>query len=130
MRAAVLTRFGAPLTVQETPDPGASGGEVVVEVLATCILPYAGEVFSGRRNYPLEPPVIPGLGGVGRIVGIAPDATRLRVGDLVWCDSTVRSRDDALTPDITLRDAINTAVEHAAAHAGPFDRTVLTPSAG
>ena len=34
---------------------------------------------------------------------IGPDATRLSAGDLVWCDSTVRSRDDALTPDITLQ---------------------------
>ncbi|MFJ9817767.1 alcohol dehydrogenase catalytic domain-containing protein [Streptomyces sp. NPDC101151] len=103
MRAAVLTQFGAPLTVQEIPDPGAGGGEVVVEVLAATVPPYAEEVFSGRRNYPLEPPVVPGPGGVGRIVHIGPDATRLRVGDLVWCDCTVRSRDDALAPDITLQ---------------------------
>ncbi|MFE5581478.1 alcohol dehydrogenase catalytic domain-containing protein [Kitasatospora sp. NPDC056531] len=103
MRAAVLTEFGAPLTVQEMPDPVAGGGEVVVQVLAGCVPPYAEEVFNGRRNYPLEPPVVPGTGGVGRIVSIGPDATRLRVGDLVWCDCTVRSRDDALTPDITLQ---------------------------
>ncbi|OIK28487.1 alcohol dehydrogenase [Streptomyces malaysiense] len=98
-----MTRFGAPLTVRSVPEPRAGGGEVVVEVLATCILPYSEEVFSGRRNYPLEPPVVPGPGGVGRIVRVGPDATRLRVGDLVWCDPTVRSRDDALTPDIMLQ---------------------------
>ncbi|WNM29656.1 alcohol dehydrogenase catalytic domain-containing protein [Streptomyces sp. Li-HN-5-11] len=103
MQAAVLTEFGAPLTVRETPDPVAGGGEVVVEVLAAPVPPYAEEVFSGRRNYPLEPPVVPGIGGVGRVVHVGPDATRLRVGDLVWCDCTVRSRDDALDPDITLQ---------------------------
>ncbi|MFH8342502.1 alcohol dehydrogenase catalytic domain-containing protein [Streptomyces sp. AM6-12] len=103
MRAAVLDRFGAPLTVRTMPEPRVDGGEVLVEVLATCVLPYAGEVFAGRRNYPLEPPVIPGFGGVGRVVRIGPDATRLGVGDLVWCDPTVRSRDDALTPDIMLQ---------------------------
>ncbi|MET9077245.1 zinc-binding dehydrogenase [Streptomyces sp. NPDC004232] len=103
MRAAVLTQFGAPLTVRELPDPEVRGGEVVVEVVAACVLPYAAEVFSGARNYPLVPPVVPGTGGVGRIVHVGPDATRLRVGDLVWCDPTVRSRDDALTPDITLQ---------------------------
>jgi len=103
MRAAVLTKFGEPLEIQHVPDPEPGGGEVTVEVLATCVLPYAQEVFSGERNYPLEPPVIPGLGGVGRVVESGPDATRLRVGDLVWCDATVRSRDDALTPDITLQ---------------------------
>ncbi|MBQ0851785.1 zinc-binding alcohol dehydrogenase family protein [Streptomyces sp. BH-SS-21] len=103
MRAAVLTQFGAPLTVRELPDPKAGDGEVVVEVLAAGVAPYAAEVFSGKRNYPLVPPVVPGVGGVGRILHIGPDATRLRVGDLVWCDSTVRSRDDALTPDIALQ---------------------------
>ncbi|MCB5908867.1 alcohol dehydrogenase catalytic domain-containing protein [Streptomyces pinistramenti] len=103
MRAAVLTEFGAPLTVREMPDPEAGGGEVAVEVLAACVLPYAAEVFGGERNYPLVPPVVPGLGGVGRVVRVGPDATRLRVGDLVWCDPTVRSRDDALTPDISLQ---------------------------
>ncbi|MGW1270605.1 alcohol dehydrogenase catalytic domain-containing protein, partial [Streptomyces sp. NPDC002491] len=103
MRAAVLTQFGAPLTVREVPDPQVGGGEVVVEVLAACVAPYAAEVFSGERNYPLVPPVVPGVGGVGRIVHVGPDATRLRPGDLVWCDSTVRSRDDALTPDIALQ---------------------------
>ncbi|WP_079059993.1 alcohol dehydrogenase catalytic domain-containing protein [Streptomyces bungoensis] len=103
MRAAVLSRFGAPLTVQEVPDPRAGGGEVLVEILAASVPPYADEVFGGRRNYPLEPPVVPGPGGVGRVLHAGPDATRLRAGDLVWCDCTVRSRDDALTPDITLQ---------------------------
>ncbi|GHI99242.1 alcohol dehydrogenase catalytic domain-containing protein [Streptomyces olivaceus] len=103
MRAAVLTRFGAPLSVRRVARPEAGGGETVVEVLATCVAPYAAEVFSGERNYPLVPPVVPGVGGVGRIVRVGPDATRLRPGDLVWCDSTVRSRDDALAPDIALQ---------------------------
>ncbi|MFE7119826.1 alcohol dehydrogenase catalytic domain-containing protein, partial [Streptomyces sp. NPDC057654] len=104
MRAAVLTGFGEPLRVEERTVPEAAGsGEVVVEVLAACVPPYADEVFGGKRNYPLVPPVVPGIGGVGRVVHAGPDATRLRVGDLVWCDSTARSRDDALTPDITLQ---------------------------
>ncbi|MFD4787209.1 alcohol dehydrogenase catalytic domain-containing protein [Streptomyces sp. NPDC058459] len=103
MKAAVLTQFGAPLEVRDVPDPVAGSGEVLVEVLAAGVAPYAAEVFSGKRQYPLVPPVIPGIGGVGRVVQVGPDSTRLRVGDLVWCDSTVRSRDDALTPDITLQ---------------------------
>jgi len=103
VKAAVLERFGERLVVREVPEPTAGGGEVLVEVLATCVLPYAADVFGGVRRYPLEPPVIPGMGGVARIVAIGPDATRLSVGDLVWCDPTVRSRDDARTPDITLQ---------------------------
>jgi alcohol dehydrogenase len=103
MRAATLTAFGSPLTVHEVPDPEAGGGEVLVEVLATCVPPYADEVFGGERRYPLEPPVVPGVGGVGRVVRVGPDATKLGVGDLVWCDATVRARDDAVAPDITLQ---------------------------
>jgi alcohol dehydrogenase len=76
---------------------------VLVDVAAACVLPYAAEVFSGARSYPLEPPVIPGTGGVGRVAAIGPDATRLEVGDWVWCDPMVRSRDDALAPDITIQ---------------------------
>ncbi|MFI9811822.1 alcohol dehydrogenase catalytic domain-containing protein [Saccharothrix variisporea] len=103
MRAATLTAFGSPLVVHDVPDPEAGSGEVLVEVLATCVPPYAAEVFSGERRYPLEPPVVPGVGGIGRVVRVGPDATKLAVGDLVWCDPTVRARDDALTPDITLQ---------------------------
>lgn len=103
MRAAVLEEFGAPLVVEERPDPVVGTGEVVVDVVATAVLPYAGEVFRGERRYALGLPVIPGLGGVGRVRAVGPDATRLAVGDWVHCDPTVRSRDDARTPDITLQ---------------------------
>src|ERR1044072_2670051 len=95
MRAATLTAFGSPLTVHDVPDPEAGSGEVLVEVLATCVPPYAAEVFSGERRYPLEPPVVPGVGGMGRVLRVGPDATKLAAGDRVWCDSTVRARDDA-----------------------------------
>lgn len=106
MRAAVLERFGwpdIPLTIAEVAEPRIGTGEVLVDVLATAVAPYAAEVFSGARRYPLEPPVISGVGGIGRVVATGPDATRLEPGELVWCDPTVRSRDDAVTPDITLQ---------------------------
>ena len=95
MRAATLTAFGSPLVVGDVPDPTAGGGEVLVEVLATCVPPYAAEVFSGERRYPLEPPVVPGVGGIGRVVSVGPDATRLRAG--TWCGATRRSA-PATTP--------------------------------
>jgi alcohol dehydrogenase len=103
MKAAVLEAFGQPLVVQEVPDKKIGTGEVLVDVLATVILPYAAEIFSGERQYPLEPPVISGVGAIGRVVAFGPDATRLQEGDLVFCDPTVRSRDNPLTPDITLQ---------------------------
>src|SRR5260370_41801291 len=91
MKAAVLKAFGSPLTVETVPDPVLGTGEVIVEVAATKVLAYAGEVLSGERNYLLDLPAIPGPGGIGRVLSVGPDATPLSVGDWVFCDPTVRS---------------------------------------
>ncbi|WP_186250752.1 alcohol dehydrogenase catalytic domain-containing protein [Burkholderia gladioli] len=103
MKAAVLESFGKPLTVTTAPVPAIGTGEVLVEVVAAPILSYANEVFSGARKYLLPTPVIPGCGAIGRVRETGPDATRLKPGDWVFCDPTVRSRDDALMPDIVLQ---------------------------
>jgi alcohol dehydrogenase len=103
MKAAVLNEFGVPLAVQTLPDPVLGTGEVIVDVVAAGIAGYAAGVFSGARNYMLELPVVPGPGGIGRVRATGPDATRLSVGDWVFCDATVRSRDDALNPDMILQ---------------------------
>lgn len=103
MKAAVLKSFGSPLAIGDVPDPVPGTGEVIVDVVATRVLSYANEVFSGMRNYALDLPVIPGPGGIGRVRTVGPDATKLAVGDWVFCDPTVRSRDDVVSPDITLQ---------------------------
>jgi alcohol dehydrogenase len=103
MKAAILEKFGSPLSVQRMPDPVLGTGEVLVDVVATRVLPYADEVLSGARNYLLDTPVVPGVGAVARVRAVGPDATHLSVGDWVFCDPTVRSRDDALAPDILLQ---------------------------
>ena len=103
MKAAVLKEFGSPLAVETLPDPVVGTGEVVVDVAAAGVLPYASEIFSGARKYLLDLPLAPGAGAIGRVRAIGPDATQLKVGDWVRCDPTVRSRDNALTPDITLQ---------------------------
>ena len=103
MKAAVLKALGSPLVVEELPDPDLGTGEVIVDVVATWVLPYMNEVISGERNYLIDLPLAPGLGAIGRIRALGPDATKLAVGDWVFCDPTVRSRDDALQPDILLQ---------------------------
>lgn len=103
MKAAILKSFGSPLAIENVPEPVLGTGEVIVDVVATRVLSYMNEVFSGERNYALDLPVIPGPGGIGRVRAIGPDATRLAVGDWVFCDPTVRSRDDAVAPDIALQ---------------------------
>ena len=103
MKAAVLNAFGSPLAIETRPEPRLGTGEVIVDIVASRVLAYANEVLSGERKYLLELPVVPGPGAIGRIRATGPDATRLRPGDWVYCDPTVRSRDDARCPDITLQ---------------------------
>ena len=103
MKAAVLKAFGSPLVVEEAPSPKLGTGEVIVDVVAADVLSYAADVYAGRRQMLLELPIVPGTGGVGRVREVGPDATKLRVGDWVLCDPTIRSRDDVLAPDIILQ---------------------------
>lgn len=103
MRAAVLKSFGSPLVVEDVAEPALGTGEVIVDVAAASVLSYAGDIFGGKRGYLLSPPAIPGAGGVGRVRALGPDAASLAVGDWVFCDPTVRSRDSAGAPTIVLQ---------------------------
>ncbi len=103
MKAAVLKSLGSPLAIETVPDPVLGTGEVIVDVAAAGVLAYANEVLSGARNYLLELPMVFGAGAIGRVRATGPDATRLHPGDWVYCDPTVRSRDNALAPDIALQ---------------------------
>ncbi|MBX3622814.1 MAG: zinc-binding alcohol dehydrogenase family protein [Rhizobacter sp.] len=106
MKAVVFERIGAPLRVGEVPAPAQGQGDVIVDVAAARVLPYAGEVFDGRRTYPLDLPAVPGPGAIGRVRSIGLDATRLQPGDWVYCDPTIRARDHALAPDTMLQGLI------------------------
>src|SRR5215472_1206346 len=103
MKAVILKAFGSPLSVESLADPVLGTGEVLVDVVATRVLSYANEVFSGARKYLLDLPVVPGPGAIAQVRAVGPDATQLAPGDWVFCDPTVRSRDDALAPDILLQ---------------------------
>ncbi len=103
MKAAILKSFGSPLVVEDVLEPKLGTGEVLVDVVAAKVLAYAGDVFSGKRQYLITPPLIPGSGGVGRIAAVGLDAAELAVGDWVLCDPTVRARDNAVSPAVVLQ---------------------------
>lgn len=103
MKAVVLKSFDSPLSIETLSDPVLGTGEVIVDMASAVVLSYAKDVQSGARKNLLNLPAVLGSGGVGRVRAIGPDATRLAIGDWVFCDPTVRSRDDALTPDVTLQ---------------------------
>lgn len=132
MKAAVLNTFGEPLTIEALPDPIAAAGSVVVDMAAAGVAGYAAGVFSGARNYMLELPIAPGPGGIGQVRATGPDATRLAVGDWVYVDSTIRSRDDALNPDTILLGWTSRTPAalplHRFYHHGAFAQQLLAPT--
>ncbi len=131
MKAAVLNALGAPLAIQTLPDPVLGTGEVIVDVVAAGIAGYAAGVFSGARNYILELPVVPGAGGIGRVRAKGPDATRLQLGNWVFCDPTVRARNDAVNPDMILQGWTYRSVAalplHRFFHHGSFAEQMMVP---
>ena len=132
MKAAVLNAFGLPLAIQSLPDPVLGTGEVIVDVVAAGVTSYAGRVFDGSRNYLLDPPLAPGPGGIGRVRATGPDSTRLEVGDWVYCDPTIRSRDDIASPEQILQGwTYRTEAArplHAYYHHGSFAEQMLVPT--
>ncbi len=103
MKAVILESFGTPLVVEDRPEPTLGTGEVLVDVAAAKVLAYAGDVFSGKRQYLITPPLIVGSGAIGRVAAVGHDAAELAVGDWVLCDPTVRARDNAVSPAIVLQ---------------------------
>jgi alcohol dehydrogenase len=132
MKAAVLTEFGSPLSVQTLPDPVLGTGEVIVDVVATRVIGYAAGVVSGARSYLLELPVVPGPGGIGRVRATGSDATRLSPGMWVYLDPTLRSRDDAVWPDTALQGWTYRSPAalplHRFYHHGSFAEQTLVPT--
>jgi threonine dehydrogenase-like Zn-dependent dehydrogenase len=94
MKALVLTSRDQPLTVETVPTPQPTIGSAIVRILTAKIISYTREVYSGKRPYPFPTPIVPGTSAVGRVAAVGPDATKLKTGDLVYIDTTVRSRDD------------------------------------
>lgn len=103
MKAAIFSRMGENPTVGEIPDPVAQAGDVVVDVVAAPVLPYAHEVFAGKRPMLFELPFVPGTGAVGRVSDVGAGATELEIGCWVYCDSTIRARDSAGLVAISLQ---------------------------
>lgn len=96
-RALVLSSVRDPLDITLVPNhptPSPVPGSAVVRILATGVISYAGEVYSGIRSYPFPKPMVPGSSAIGRVAAVGPDAASLKPGQLVFLDSFVRGRDD------------------------------------
>jgi alcohol dehydrogenase/L-iditol 2-dehydrogenase len=81
MKAAVLTRVGEIVMVQDWPEPEPGRGEVVVELTGVGLCGSDLAVWSGGR--PVDFPWIVGHEGVGTIVSAGAGVSGERVGDRV-----------------------------------------------
>ncbi|MFO1205852.1 MAG: alcohol dehydrogenase AdhP [Burkholderiales bacterium] len=83
MKAAVVQRFGAPLTIEEVPVPSPGPGEVLVKILATGVCHT--DLHAADGDWPVKPvpPFIPGHEGAGIVAAVGAGVTQLKEGDRV-----------------------------------------------
>lgn len=74
MRAAVVTRFGAPdvfaVTEQADPPPGPGEVAIAVEVADTLWVETQIRSGAGQDYWPMRPPYVPGNGVAGRVAAV------------------------------------------------------------
>lgn len=83
MKAAVVKEFGAPLVIEERPDPEPGPGQVVVAVEASGLCHT--DIHAVHGDWPVKPhpPFVPGHEGVGQVTAVGPGVTSVKVGDRV-----------------------------------------------
>ncbi|KAJ4294992.1 hypothetical protein N0V90_007000 [Kalmusia sp. IMI 367209] len=94
MTALVQEIYAQPLKLKTIPVPEVVTGSALIKVLAAPVLSYAREVYNGTRKYSYNAPLVPGTSCVGRVTALGPDSTVLKVGQLVYADATIHSRDN------------------------------------
>jgi alcohol dehydrogenase, propanol-preferring len=83
MKAAVVEKFHAPLSIREVPVPAPGPGEVLMELAASGVCHT--DLHAADGDWPIKPklPFIPGHEGTGTVVALGPGVTRLKEGDRV-----------------------------------------------
>lgn len=83
MKAAVVRKFGEPLTIEEVETPRPRRGEILVKVAASGVCHT--DLHAAHGDWPVKPnpPFIPGHEGVGHIVAIGEGVSHLKEGDRV-----------------------------------------------
>lgn len=89
MKALIITNYGNPLVVGETPMPKINDDEVLVQIYAAAAnhIDYLKAEGILRQIYPLSFPWIPGRDFAGKVVQVGKNVTSLKVGDSVYGDN-------------------------------------------
>ncbi|KAI0387114.1 GroES-like protein [Hypomontagnella monticulosa] len=103
-RALVLDTIEDGFHVKKIPTPQAGLGNAVIRVSAATVISYHREIYNGERAYEFPKPIVGGLSAIGRVAALGPDSTALKVGQLVYADCVIHSRDN---PDDSFLIAIH-----------------------
>lgn len=90
MKAAVVEKFSAPLSVREVPVPEPAADEVLIELMASGVCHT--DLHAADGDWPVKPklPFTPGHEGTGIVVALGSGVTHLKEGDrvgLAWLQS-------------------------------------------
>ncbi|MEV6067977.1 NADP-dependent oxidoreductase [Nocardia sp. NPDC052001] len=85
MRAIVVREFGGRPETADMPVPEAGPGELKIEIEAAGVNPFDQRIIDGFLDgkLPHDFPLIPGVDGAGRVVGIGADVTDVEIGERV-----------------------------------------------
>jgi len=83
MKAVVVEKFSAPLSIREVPVPEPGPGEALMEVVASGVCHT--DLHAADGDWPIKPklPFTPGHEGTGVVVALGSGVTRLKEGDRV-----------------------------------------------
>lgn len=83
MKAAVVTRLGAPLEIREVPVPAVGPGQILIRIRASGVCHT--DLHAAEGDWPVKPsaPFIPGHEGVGEVAAVGAGVTHLKEGDRV-----------------------------------------------
>ena len=83
MKAAVVHKFGDPLSIDEVPKPEPGPDEILVDVRASGVCHT--DLHAADGDWPVKPklPLIPGHEGVGYVAGVGRNVSHVKEGDAV-----------------------------------------------
>jgi len=83
MKAAVVTKFKAPLEIQEVKQPEIGPRQILVRI-ASCGVCHT-DLHAAHGDWPVKPspPFIPGHEGVGEVVEVGKEVSNVKTGDRV-----------------------------------------------
>lgn len=86
MQAALLHRYGEPLTIAEVPAPAVGPRDVLIKVHAASVNPIDVKIRAGAQRGAIRYrlPWITGMDVSGEVIGVGAEVTRFSVGDAVF----------------------------------------------